>query len=339
MKAVVFKGARNLVLQDVPEPVPDPHEVLVKVKNVGICGSDLHYYLHGLLPAGYIMGHEVTGTVAGVGSAVSSWNDGDRVWVCPGGPCGQCTACLNGDIEACQNTLSVGIGVLPGGFAEYLIAPATMLLPLPEDVGMREGTLADPLGCAHHAVDLSEIVLGQSALVIGGGPIGLFVVQYLKSLDIEPVILSEPVPRRAELGSELGADFVLNPARGSIDEQSRNLTGGAGPDVVFECVGIPDTLHDSVALVRAKGKVVWVGICMEEISFVPAIWSLKRISIQFVMGIGNKPLDAERYLKFIQERQTDVRKVISGIIRLDEVPQAFERLVKPSDEVKIIAEL
>jgi len=339
MKAVVFKGARNLAVENVPDPVAGPHEVLVKVKNVGICGSDLHYYIHGLLPQGYIMGHEVTGTVAGVGSAVSGWNEGDRVWVCPGGPCGQCKACLDGDIEACQNILSIGIGVLPGGFAEYVVAPATMVLPLPEDVGMRKGTLVDPLGCAHHAVDLSEIVPGQSALVMGAGPIGLFVVQYLKSLGIEPVILSEPLARRAALGSELGADLVLNPAQGSIDEQCRNLTGGEGPDVVFECVGIPDTLHDSVALVRAKGKVVWVGICMEEISFVPAIWSLKRISIQFIMGIGNKPQDAERYLKFIQERQADVGKVISKIICLDEVPQAFQRLVEPNTEVKIIAEL
>jgi len=194
MKAVVFKGARNLVVQDVPDPVPGPHEALVKVKNVGICGSDLHYYTHGLLPQGYIMGHEVTGTVAGVGSEVTGWNEGDRVCVCPAGPCGQCNTCLDGDLERCENLLSIGIGVLPGAFAEYVAAPYPLLLPLPEDVGMRESTLVDPLGCAHHAADLSGIVPGESALVVGAGPIGLFVVQYLKDLGIEPVILSEPLP-------------------------------------------------------------------------------------------------------------------------------------------------
>jgi len=339
MRAVVFKGARDLVVEDVPDPVPGPHEVLVKVKNVGICGSDLHYYVHGLLPQGYIMGHEVTGTVARVGSEVTGWNEGDRVCVCPSGPCGQCAACLDGDLEQCVNVLSIGIGVLPGGFAEYVKAPYALLLPLPEEVGMREGTLVDPLGCAHHAVDLSGIVQGQSALVIGAGPIGLFVVQYLKSLGIEPVILSEPLARRAELGGELGADFVLNPAEQSIDEKCKRLTGGEGPDVVFECVGVPDTLYDSVGLVRAEGKVIWVGICMEEISFVPAIWSLRQISIQFIMGMGSKPEDPRCHLGFIAERQADVGKVISEIISLEEVPQAFERLVKPTHDVKIIAEL
>lgn len=328
-----------MVVQDVPDPVPGPHEVLVKVKNVGICGSDLHYYIHGLLPQDYIMGHEVTGTVASLGNEVTGWNEGDRVCVCPAGPCGQCTACLDGNLEECENVLSIGIGVLPGCFAEYVTAPYALLLPLPEDVGMREGTLVDPLGCAHHAADLSGIVPGQSALVMGAGPIGLFVVQYLKSLGIEPVILSEPLARRAELGGELGADFVLNPAEQNIDEECRRLTGGAGPDVVFECVGIPDTLHDSVALVRAEGKVIWIGICMEEISFVPAIWSLKGFSIQFVMGMGSKPEDPGLHLNYIQQRQADVGKVISEIISLGEVPQAFARLVKPSDEVKIIAEL
>jgi threonine dehydrogenase-like Zn-dependent dehydrogenase len=339
MKAVVFKGAWNLIVQDVPDPVPDPHDVLVKVKNVGICGSDLHYYIHGLLPDGYIMGHEVTGTVAGVGREVTGWNEGDRVCVCPVGPCCQCTSCLDGDLERCENLLSIGIGVLPGAFAEYVTAPYPLLLPLPEDVGMKEGTLVDPLGCAHHAVDLSGILSGQSALVMGAGPIGLFVVQYLKDLGIEPLILSEPLAKRAELGGEFGADFVLNPAEQNIDEECRRLTGGEGPDVVFECVGIPDTLHDSVALVRAEGKVIWVGICMEEISFVPAIWSLKGFAIQFIMGMGSKPEDPGRHLDYIKHRQADVGKVISEIISLDDVPQAFERLVKPKDEVKIIAEL
>ena len=339
MKAVVFKGARNLIVEEVPDPVPGPHEVLVKVKNVGICGSDLHYYIHGLLPQGYIMGHEVTGTVASIGREVAGWNEGDRVCVCPVGPCGQCPTCLDGDLEACQNVLSIGIGVLPGAFAEYIKVPYPLLLPLPEDVGMREGTLVDPLGCAHHAVALSGIVPGQSALVMGAGPIGLFVVQYLKDLGIKPRILSEPLARRAALGGELGADFVLNPAEQSIDQECRRLTGGEGPDIVFECVGIPDTLHDSVALVRAEGKVIWVGICMEEISFVPAIWSLKGFSIQFIMGMGGEPDAPGRHLSYIQENQADVGKVISETVSLDDVPQAFERLVKPNDEVKIIAEL
>ncbi len=338
MKAVVFKGPRELTVENVPDPVAGPHEVLVKVKDSGICGSDLHFYTSGLLPPGSIMGHEATGTVASVGSAVTGWKEGDQVWVSPYTACGQCSACLDGNPDACENFLVIGIGVLPGAFAEYIKVPATMLVPLPDNVGMREGTLVDPLGCAHYAAELSGIAPGQSALVMGAGPIGLFLVQYLDSLGMGPVILSEPVAGRAALGKEFGADFVINPFEVGIEEACRKLTGGVGPEIVFECVGIPETVHDSVMLVRNKGKVVWVGVCMEQVTFLPSFWGLKKISIHFSLGMGEEPDDSERHLEFIQDKHADVGKVITELISIEEVPDAFERLLKPNDEVKILIE-
>ncbi len=338
MKAVVFKEARKLVVEDVPEPTAGPDEVVVKVKVVGICGSDLHLYQYGYLPPDYIMGHEATGTVVSVGNDVTDWKKGDRVWVAGGGACDACDFCLEGRPELCRNPLSVGTGALPGAYAEYVKVPSRFLIRLPDDLSMREGALGDPIACAHYPVNLSGIERGDSALVLGAGPIGLFLLHYLKHLGIEPVILSEPVARRAALGRELGADMVLDPTKVSIESEVRKLTRDMGPDVVYECAGLPSTTVDAVSLVRCCGKVVWVGVCMEEVTFVPALWFFKRTTIYLSLGGGSKK-DIPGYLQFIRDNRDDVTRVITEIISLDEVPAAFERLSKPNTEVKILVEL
>jgi len=337
MKAVVFKEARKLAVENVPDPIAGTDEVVVKVKDVGICGSDLHLYQYGYLPPDYIMGHEATGTIVSMGNDVVGWNEGDRVWLAGGAVCGTCDFCLEGIPEVCRNPLSIGTGALPGAYAEYVKVPPRFMTRLPDEMGMREAALMDPIGCAHYPVNLSGIKPGQSALVIGAGPIGLFLIHYLKHLGIEPVILSEPISRRADLARELGADVVLDPTKNTIDEEVKRLTRDIGPDVVFECVGIPSTTLDSVPLVRRGGKVVWVGVCMEEITFVPALWFFKKATIHLSFGMGSRE-DIPGYLQFIQDKQDEVRKVITEIIPLEKVPEAFERLSKPNTEAKILVE-
>ncbi len=337
MKAAVFKEARRMVIEDVPEPEAGAGEVVVKVKDVGICGSDLHLYIYGYLPSDYVMGHEATGIIASVGPNVTDWREGDRVWVSGGATCGVCEFCREGLSDACQSPLSIGTGVLPGAYAEYVRVTTKFLMRLPDDVGMREATLMDPVGCAQYPVKLTGIRPGQSALVIGAGPIGLFAVQYLKILGANPLILSEPVKRRAELGAEFGADIVVDPTRTNIEAEAKKLTRDIGPDVVCECVGLPATVLDSVSAVRRGGKVAWIGVCMEEVAFVPVFWTFKKPSIYISLGMGPREMLGD-YLEFIRQRQDEVRKVITEIITLDELPGAFERLLKPNDEVKILVE-
>jgi 2-desacetyl-2-hydroxyethyl bacteriochlorophyllide A dehydrogenase len=337
VRAAVLKGARKLVVEEVPRPEAESGEVVVRVENVGICGSELHFYASGLLPEDRVMGHETAGTVASVGSGVADWRKGDRVWIAGGADCGTCEQCRRGRYELCQNHLSVGTGSLPGAYAEYLKVPARFLTRLPDDIEMREAALIEPLGCAHHAVDLSAIERGGSALVMGGGPIGLFVVHFLKCLGIEPVLLSEPNLRRAEIAREFGADAILDPSGGDIEQQSRELTSGIGPDVVYECVGSPGTTLDSISLVRKSGVVVWVGVCIEEVSFVPALWMLRRPTILMSFGMGRTRTMAH-YLQFVRHRGKEIGRVITETISLEQLPDAFERLLRPSDEVKILVE-
>jgi threonine dehydrogenase-like Zn-dependent dehydrogenase len=316
MKAVVFKEARKMVVEDVPDPVAGPGEVVLKVKNCGICGSDLHLYQYGFVPAGSIMGHEATGIVASIGNGVTDRKEGDRVLI-SGAPCGECARCLKYNNKYCENPFSIGLGVNPGAYAEYIKVPSRMLQPLADDLGMREAALMDPVGCAHHGVARGKMQPGETAVVIGAGPIGLFLLHRLKDIGVEQIILSEPVKRRAELGAELGADVVLDPTKVNIDEEGTTL--------------------ESVSLVRRSGRVVWVGVCMEEIAFSPMFWMLKNISIELVMGWESTE-KVPGYLDFIRANQDEMRKSITEIIPLDGVPDAFERLSQPNTEMKIMVE-
>lgn len=337
MKAAVFKEARKMVVEDVPDPVVGPGEVVVKVKYVGICGSDLHLYSYGFLPPNYVMGHEATGTIVSVGDGVEDWNEGDRVLLIGGNTCGECDWCQKYDNRFCRGARSIGVGDLPGAYAEYIKVPTRLLVRLADDAGMMEPALMDPLGCGHNGVTRSGVTPEQTAVVVGGGPIGLFAVHSLKSMGVNQVILSEPVARRAELGSELGADLVLNPTEVNVEAEVKKLTDGLGPEVVIECVGVEKTTLESISMVRHSGKVVWLGVCMDQISFIPAFWMLKNISIELIMGFGRAAKIPE-YLQFIQDRQEEVSKTITEIISLDAVPDAFERLLTPNTEVKVMVE-
>ncbi len=336
MKAVVFKEANKLAVENVPEPVANPNEVVVKVKDVGICGSDLHFCSFGLVPPDTIMGHEVTGTVASVGKEVVGWKEGDRMLLYFGAPCGRCAACRLGNTHLCWDGAIVGNGIIPGGFAEYFKVPPEMLIPIPAGTDMRDASLADPVATTYRAVLLSGISPGDTALVMGAGPIGLCLTQHLKAKGIEQVVLSEPVEKRARLGEELGADVVLDPKKHDVDAECKRLTDGLGPDFVFDCVGTPETVLAAPALVRPAGKVVWVGVCMEPLSITPVMWMLKEIAL--VTSLGFTKAQMEKGLELIRTKNIVVDKLISEIISIDQVPEAFERLMKPNDEVKIVAE-
>jgi len=336
MKAVVFKEARKMVVEDVPEPEAGSREVVVKVKNVGICGSDLHLYQYGFVPADTIMGHEATGFVASLGDGVTNCKEGDRVLV-RGAPCGECERCRKYNNRFCTSPNSIGLGVNPGAYAEYVKVPARMLEPLSNDIGMREATLVDPVGCAHHGAARGRMQPGETAVVIGSGPIGLFLIHRLKDMGVEQIILSEPVKRRAELGAQFGADVVFDPTQVNLDDEVKKLTDGLGPEAVFECVGLPATTLESANLVRRSGRVIWVGVCMEEIAFSPMFWMLKNISIELVMGWESSEKVPD-YIDFIRANQDTLRNAITEVIPLDEVPNAFERLSKPNTEMKVMVE-
>ncbi|MBT8359784.1 MAG: alcohol dehydrogenase catalytic domain-containing protein, partial [Deltaproteobacteria bacterium] len=251
MYAAVLSGEKSITVQQVEKPAISANEVLVKVELCGICGTDLHAYLHpGLCPVGTIFGHECAGVAAEVGSSVDHVKVGDRVAVHPAPGCGTCLNCLRGHDNACDE-LNIGNSLeRPGAFAEFvrIARPEHALYKIPETMSFAEAALIEPLATAFHAVRQSHIKSGDCAVVLGCGPIGLAVVQYLNLIGAGKIIVVEISAVRGELAVQLGADLVLDPITEGAELFSKVQveTGGEGAAVVYECTGVSKVFSTAV---------------------------------------------------------------------------------------------
>ena len=340
MYAAVLSGEKSITVKQVDKPAISVDEVLVKVELCGICGSDLHAYLHGgFYPVGTIFGHECAGIVDQVGSAVSHVSVGDRVAVHPAPGCGECLNCLQGRDNVCDE-LNIGSSLeRPGGFAEYvrIARPEQALYKIPETMSFAEAALIEPLATAFHAVRQSHIQSGDSAVVLGSGPIGLAVVQYLKLTGAGKVIVVEISAARGKLALQLGADLVLDPLKegaGIIDKVIAE-TGGNGAAVVYECTGISKVFSTAVDYLKTGGQLMSIGVIEQETPINPLTFILKEAELR-----GSMCYSEEEFAQVIED-------VVSGRIRTDlfltdtidlkdiEL-KGVERLLSSSDAIKIL---
>ncbi|MBI4832158.1 MAG: alcohol dehydrogenase catalytic domain-containing protein [Candidatus Lindowbacteria bacterium] len=335
MKAAILKDKRTLVVEEVPTPKAGPGDIILKMKYTGICGSDLHLYSTGLLPPDTIMGHECSGIVAELGDGVEGWSVGEKVGLYGALFCGKCFWCRRGHTNLCREMGGIGIGDMPGGYAEYLRVFPSMLLKVPDNVTSRDLALMDPFATAYHAVRLSGFQVGDTALVMGAGPIGLCVIHHLKLAGARLVAATERVEKRAQTAKQFGADIVMNPQDDVLDKLA-DLTNSVGVDYVFECVGVPDTTQEAFNLVRRAGKVVLVGVCMEPATVQPVLWIIKEVSMQTTLGFTRA--EFEDILDFMHKGIIKADNLVSETVSLDDVPQAFERLLSPNTELKVLVE-
>ena len=269
MKAARFHGPGDIRIDDVPEPTVGPGQVKVDVEWCGICGTDLHEYLEGPIfipPKGsphpltgqempVVMGHEFAGVIAEVGAGVTNVKEGDRVAVEPYDVCGECSACRIGRYNICRKLGFVGLDGQQGGFAERCVVDSRWAHPL-GDIPTDLGALVEPLAVAYHAVRLSGIKPGGTAAVFGSGPIGLVTTAALKAAGAEKVFVVEPAAVRKAKAPGAGADEVLDPTEVNVPDAIRDLTGGAGADVAFECAGVDAVLalRDRLGPPRRHGR-------------------------------------------------------------------------------------
>ena len=231
MKGTYFLGNGEFETREMPEHALSGKEVLIKVAACGVCGTDVHIF-HGdkgsaeVTPP-VVLGHELSGTVVSVGDNVTSLTDGDHVTVDPNSYCGQCHYCRIGKKQLCTSLYAVGVN-RDGGFAEYCYVPEAQCYRLNEDIPLEFGAMAEPLACCIHGIDNAEIRTGDTVLVVGGGAIGLMMVQLAKLSGASKVILSEPVEMRRRIGLQVGADAVLDPMHENLKERLRELTGDVG---------------------------------------------------------------------------------------------------------------
>ncbi len=240
MKGNFFLGDGKFEVREMTFGQPGPHEVFVKNMACGICGTDVHIY-HGekgsaeVTPP-VVLGHEYSGQVMAVGSEVTAVRVGDCVTIDPNIYCGKCYHCRKGQKQFCDSMIAVGVN-FNGGFAEYSMVPETQVFAMNPEVGFEAMAMAEPLACCIHGIEQVSIKSGDLVTVVGGGAIGLLMVQLARLRGAGTVILSEPVQARREIGLQVGADYAIDPLAEEPLAQIQRLTGRKGVDVVIECVG------------------------------------------------------------------------------------------------------
>ncbi len=262
MRAAVYLEREKLVVEDRPLPALGPTEVLLEVSHCGICGTDLHLVLEGWGRPGSIGGHEYSGRIVALGSAVSGWEIGEPVVGGPEPGCGACEPCRARRPGLCDRRDAPGVGEFQGAFAEFVKVDASHLLRLPDGLGMRGAALAEPLAVALHGITLSGVSAGQRALVAGAGPIGALTVAALLERGVSDVTVSEPRPLRRALAEKLGARRVLEPEALEVPRMPFALVDEPF-DVAFECSGSPRAFRAALAQLRRAGRLVIVGTGME----------------------------------------------------------------------------
>jgi 2-desacetyl-2-hydroxyethyl bacteriochlorophyllide A dehydrogenase len=342
MKAAVLTDLETISFLNKPVPEIGPGEVLLKVEYCGICGSDVHAYSNGVaMQVGTVMGHECSGVVSQVGANIQNVRLGDRVWVKPGAPCGECYWCRKGKYMYCPQGFERAMGLTPkydGAFAEYVLVryPHEMLFKLPSNVSFEEAALIEPLSVALHGVKVSRFKMGDRVVIVGAGMIGLGVLQYVRLGGAEKIIVLEKSQRKFQISKLIGADVVLDPVSegDNLPRRIFELTNGIGADVVFECSGATSALQNTINYVSSGGQIILIGLHEKELPF--NFWTLlhREVELKGSLGFINECDDVLRNLK-AKKIRTD--NLISDVISLADIEEkGFKRLLSSQDIVKIL---
>ncbi len=333
MKAVVLQGARELRTETVPDPVLEPHGIIVQVRACGICGSDLHVYKKGGEP-GIIFGHEFSGDVVEVGREVKDITRGMRVTAVGYKPCGQCYWCSQGKGHRCSHMALLGYQ-FPGAMAEYVFVPSAVVgrtvFPLPEELSYEDGASVEPLSISFFSVNRAQPKKEASILVIGLGVIGLYAIQVLKALGVDRVMASGRRPSRLAAAKALGADPVLNAAVEDTVGSLLEATNQMGFDTVLECVGSQLTFDQSVTLARGGGKIMLVGVYEEPLTWDPRPVITKNLTLIGCLG-GNFPAAIE----LLRTGRVQATPLISHRFPLDQAPEAFRVQLQDPSAIKVM---
>ncbi len=334
MKAVKLYGPGDMRLVDVEKPSPGPGEALVRVKAVGVCASDVHYYHEGrigdaVVTEPIIMGHEFAGVIAELGEGVTGLKVGDPVAVEPAVSCGECELCRAGEINICREIKFCGTPPYDGSLREYIAWPAENCVPVPEEWSMPEVAMLEPLAVGVYGVEMAEPVQGKSVAILGAGAIGLSLLQAAKAAGCGQVTVTDLIPERLEIARKLGADVALD---ANDPEVVRNVVGSSmGMDIVFEAAGENDAVCQATEIVRPGGMLVVGGIPREDRMCVTAsVIRRKGLTIKMIRRSRNT---LHRSIELVKQGRIDVSPFVTHTFPVERVVEAFEQAMTRSGGV------
>ena len=331
----------RLAQQTIEEP--GPGEVQVRVRAVGICGSDLHSYAEGAVgdsPCVYpmVLGHEPSGTVVRTGTGVTGWAAGDRAALEPAIYCYHCEFCRSGRHNVCANIRFLSTPGHPGFFREIVNLPAANLLGIPPQMSLEEATLAEPLAIGLHSMKFASIRIGETVAVFGAGPIGLVTIACAKLAGAGRIWAVEPVAHRREMAIEMGAAVALDPNACDVASEIVKDTGGRGVDCAIDCAAKQSTTNDAIRAARNAGRVVLTGI--HSASFVPFEVSPMRRKELAIFNVRRSNHESHAAIELLLEHTAWFAPMITHTRGLDQIAEAFRIAEHYADGVgKMVVEV
>lgn len=327
MKAAVLHAKRDMRIEDRPRPKPSGSQVLIRVRAVGVCGSDVHYYTEMCIGDQVVrkpqpVGHEFAGEVAEVGQAVEHVRVGRRVAIEPGRPCKQCRQCLEGRPNCCPNVVFYGTPPVEGALQEYVLADEEQCIPIPDAMSFAEAAMLEPLQVGVHAYNLVPCRPGDWVAIVGAGSIGLSCLAMAHAAGATRIIMTDKLDYRLELAAKLGATHAVNITRENPMEAVKRLTDGQGADVVYEASNGADGLDQAVSLATIGGHVAAVGIPpVDEVKFSTHHPRRKQLTVQWIRRSAHTLRQA---LELVAGGKVNVKPWVTHRFPLERASEAFE---------------
>lgn len=332
MKVAYLVAKRKIVFEEIKKPeIKNEDDVLVRIRCVGICGSDVHYYNEGkigdqIVKDKIILGHEASGEVIDIGKGVKNFKKGDKVAIEPGVSCGLCEQCIKGKPNLCPYVKFLGTPPIDGAFREYIVMPEKNLIKLPYGIDFEEGVLSEPLAIGVYSVKLSKMEIGDSIVILGAGPIGLSILFSVKEAGAFRIFVSDLIEERLKFAEKIGADVVVNAKNKDIVKIVKNFTKGRGVDISFEAAGKRETFSQVIHTTKIGGKCILVGIPSEDtVEF--DVHIMRRKELQLI-NIRRSSFCTEIALNMLKKSKIPFKEIITH-------RYPFEKL---SDALNLVSE-
>ncbi|KAF7592834.1 hypothetical protein BBP40_012369 [Aspergillus hancockii] len=339
----VLEGVHQVKFEDRPVPdLRDPHDVIVNVRFTGICGSDVHYWEHGaigqfVVKEPMVLGHESSGVISKVGSAVTTLKVGDRVAMEPGIPCRRCEPCKAGKYNLCEKMAFAATPPYDGTLAKYYVLPEDFCYKLPENISLQEGALMEPLGVAVHIVKQANVTPGQSVVVFGAGPVGLLCCAVARAFGSPKTIAVDIQKGRLEFARKYAATATFEANRGPALDNANQIIEendlGPGADVVIDASGAEPSVHTGIHVLRPGGTYVQGGMGRSEITFPIMAACTKELNVKGSFRYGSG--DYKLAVNLVASGKVSVKELVTGVVKFEDAEQAF-REVKAGKGIKTL---